>query len=226
LESPNQLTPKKSGILKVDLEKFLLLFLLWTADLVFIILHVIHKNTDLLPKSLYSLSLDRGYAEFFQYTKELWIFLILITLAITLRQRLYAIFSFLFLYFLIDDSVELHENLGKFLAEWFNFEPAFGLRAVDFGELLVFIIFGGVFFVSIALFYFLSDQSARRVARLLLGLLGLLAGFGVLLDMIGISASDSGIARILVILEEGGEMVVMSAITWFLFRLTPHSGMR
>jgi hypothetical protein len=205
--------------MKFDLEKYKLLLLLLIADVVFIILHIVYRYTDLLPSSLFSLSRDRGYAEFFQYTKELWIAILLLILGIKQRRGLFTAFSFLFLYFLIDDSIELHEGMGRFLADFLNIQPAFGLRAVDFGELLVSAFFGLLFFGSIAIFYYLSDSPGRKIAQVLIGLILLMASFGIFLDMIEVMTTHPGTARVLTIIEEGGEMVVMSIITWFVFGL-------
>lgn len=205
--------------MKFDLGKYKLLLLLLLADVAFIILHILYRYTDLLPDSLYSLSRDRGYAEFFQYTKELWIALLLLVVGIQQRRGLLVSFSLLFVYFLIDDSFELHEGMGNFLAEFFNFQPAFGLRAVDFGELLVSALFGLLFLGSITLFYFLSDRPVRKIAHHLIGLILLIAAFGILLDMLEVMTANPATSRLLTIVEEGGEMVVMSVITWFVFRL-------
>jgi hypothetical protein len=205
--------------MKFDLEKYKLLLLLLIADIVFIILHIVYRYTDLLPSSLFSLSRDRGYAEFFQYTKELWIAILLLILGIKQRRGLFTAFSFLFLYFLTDDSIELHEGMGKFFADFLNFQPAFGLRAVDFGEVLVSAFFGLLFFGSIAIFYYLSERPERKIAQSLIGLILLMALFGILLDMIEVMTTHPATARVLTIIEEGGEMVVMSIIAWFVFGL-------
>jgi hypothetical protein len=205
--------------MKFDLEKNKLLVVLLLTDLVFIILHVLHVDTGLLNDSLYSLSRDRGYAEFFQYSKEFWIAVLLLLMGIKQRRGLYTVFSFLFLYFLIDDSFEFHERFGAFLADLLHLQPAFGLRAVDFGELLVSALFGLLFLIPIVIFYLLADRTSRQVAIYLVGMIVVLVGFGVVLDMVEILFTQTALGRILVIIEEGGEMVVMSFITWFVFRL-------
>jgi hypothetical protein len=201
------------------IEKYKLLLLLLLGDLVFIILHIIHVYTPHLPERLYSLTLDRGHSEFFQYTKELWIAVLLLIAAIQHRKGLYAIFSLLFLYFLIDDSFEFHENFGELLSDLLHFQPAFGLRPVDIGELAVSTSFGLLFLLLIAASFYLSDRVTRRISLYLLGLILLLVFFGVFLDMFEIMIKDNAASRVLRIIEEGGEMVVMSTITWFAFRL-------
>jgi hypothetical protein len=205
--------------MKFDLEKDKLLILLLIADGVFILLYIVYLYTELLPSSLYSLTRDRGYAEFYQYTKELWIACLLLFMGIKQRRGLYYAFSLLFLYFLIDDAFEFHEGFGKFLSDFLNFQPALGLRSVDFGELLVSALFGLLLFLSIALAYVLSDRPARRIAHYLIVLVVLISIFGVLLDMIEVVIASPEAARILTIIEEGGEMLLMSVTTWFVFRL-------
>ena len=59
----------------------------------------------------------------------------------------------------------------------------------------------------------------RKVLHLIV-LLALLAVVGILLDMAEIMVDRDGVARLLVILEDGGEMVVMSVITWFVMHLS------
>jgi hypothetical protein len=186
---------------------------------VFIVLHVLYTYTGVLESSLYSLLRDRGYAEFFQYTKELWVALLFVLLGIKHRRGLYGVFSLLFIYFLMDDYLEIHENLGRLLSELFRFQPVLGLRAIDLGELLVSAVFGLLFVLAIVLLYILSDRTARRIALHLIVLLALLAVFGVLMDMVEVMVDHDEVARVLVIVEDGGEMVVMSVITWFVMRL-------
>jgi hypothetical protein len=205
--------------MKFDFEKYKLLILFILADLSFIILHILHVYTGLLPDSLYSLSRDRGYAEFFQYTKELWIAVLFLALAIRQRKPVYLIFSFLFLYFLIDDSFEFHEQTGSLLAETLHLEPLFGLRSVDMGELAVSIFFGGLFFTAIGITYALSAPGERKISTQVILLIVIMAIFGVLLDMLEIMTEHPGLSELLKILEEGGEMLVMSVITWFVYRL-------
>jgi len=205
--------------MKFDLGKDKLLILLISADLVFVFLHILHVDTDLLPSNRFSLSRDRGYAEFFQYTKELGIAVLCFLWGVKQRRKLYFVFSFLFLYFLFDDSFKFHERFGEFLAGQLNLQPVLGLRAIDMGELLVSAIFGLLFVISIAVFYRMSDQIMRKNALYLIGMVVLLFGFGVLLDMVEILSSTPGTARVLTALEEAGEMLVMSAITWVVFHL-------
>jgi len=205
--------------MKFDLAKDKLLILLIAADVSFIVLHLFHTYTILLPDNLFSIGQDRGYGEFFQYTKELWVAILLFLLGLRKRKFLYIIFAFLFLYFLIDDALEVHERFGAFLSDFLNFQPNLGLRAIDFGELAVSIFFGALFFIAIGITHHQSDSSARTISKYLIILIVLLALFGVVMDMLEIIVEHAVVNPILVMIEEGGEMLVMSMITWFVFRL-------
>jgi hypothetical protein len=205
----------------VNTKEHRLLILLIVGDLLFLLLHLIHTYTHLLPDNLFSLLQDRGYAEFYQYMKELWILLLFLVLGIRKRNILFLILSLLFLYFLLDDSFELHERVGAFLAYNLNFQPRFGLRDVDFGELAVFLFFGAQFLLLMGVAYLHVDAFSRSVLKKLLIMLALLAFFGVLIDMVQITMANPVAYNILGMADDGGELFVMSVITGFVFRLQP-----
>jgi hypothetical protein len=196
-----------------------LLILLLLADIVFIILHILYVYTPHLPSRYFSLTFDGGHSEFFQYTKFFWIMVLFSVIAVRWRRLIYTIFSLLFLYFLIDDSFALHEGYGAFIADFFNFQPIFGLRAVDLGELAVSGFFGVLFLAAIGITYALSTPIDRRVTIEIIIMVILLGMFGVVFDMIEIMVQDVDISRILRIFEEGGEMIVASFILFFAYRL-------
>jgi hypothetical protein len=210
-------------MMKFNFEKPKLLYLLLLADVIFILLHLAYVYTPHLPNPYFSLSLPRSYSEFFQYTKFLWITTLFLVLAVRLRRWIYAIFSVLFLFFLIDDSFEFHENYGAYIADFFHFQPVFGLRARDLGELTVVAFFGALFLAALGTAYALSRPEDRRVANQVFVLVILLGIFGVFFDMVEIVVENAGISRVLRVLEEGGEMIVTSFITWFTFWLDPRT---
>ncbi len=209
--------------MEFDLGRYKLLGLLVLVDLAFIFLHILHVYTPLLPETLYSLSRDRGYAEFFQYTKELWIAVLFLVAGIRQRRLLYLVISFLFAYFLVDDSFEFHEQVGALLADTLHLQPLLGLRTIDMGELLVSALFGGLFIAALGIAYAISGPVTRQVARNLVLMLVFIALFGVFLDMVEIVTENRSLSEILKIFEEGGEMLVMSVIAWFAYRLDSRS---
>jgi hypothetical protein len=99
-----------------------------------------------------------------------------------------------------------------------------GLRGRDFGELLITVIAAGFLIITLAAGYLQSDDEHRLFARGILGLVLVLAFFGVLVDMIHEIFRDTIFFDPLGTLEDGGELVVMSVITWFVFRTYKSGG--
>jgi hypothetical protein len=166
----------------------------------------------------FSLYRDRGFAELFQYTKILAIVLLLAGIALRAGYR-YLIWCSLFFYFLLDDALQLHERLGAAVAAGLEFPPAFQLRAQDLGELTVVAGVGVPFAVLLALVWWRADESFRRDSRELALLVGGLAVVGVVLDMLNMMLRVPLLAGLIGVLEDGGEMVMMSLICWYTYRL-------
>lgn len=196
--------------------------LLFLTDLGFLSLHILLFIVGLSEQSssphiqLYSIEADRGFPEFFQYMKEYWCLLLLIFVSFKQRSWLYLGWVLLFFYILMDDALTVHELLGASLSETLGFVPMFGLRGVDFGELLVSGIAGVILFSCIGLAYRFGDRSFRQASNKLFFFFLSLAVFGVVIDPI--HTITSGILNQLFgLLEDGGEMIVMSAIATFVF---------
>jgi hypothetical protein len=176
-----------------------------------------------LPKDNWHIAVDRSIPEFWQYAKWAALALLLSILFMDRRSLVYMAFAILFLYFLIDDSMMVHENFGATLARYFGFRPAFRLRAEDFGELLV----TGI--ASIFLFGFLiishlreSSKDVRRFARVMFLLVVALAAFGVGTDMLDIMVPWPIVRMILELIEDGGEMVVATLMVIFVLSHLTH----
>lgn len=214
--------------------RLLVLFLL--TDLIYILLHIIHKFTDLLPDILYNLEFDGGYAETLQYIKEFWIILLLIDLTIRRRKALYFAWCLLFSYFLLDDAFQLHEWIGgsfikPLLVDLFNKESMFGLRFKDYGELIVSVGFGSFLMLLIAITHFKSENKDKVVSTSLFVFLCALAFFGIVIDMVHEHMWIKKIIRrlsylnlrvthdVLGLIEDAGEMVIMSGIVWFVYNV-------
>ncbi|MFU8771769.1 MAG: hypothetical protein ACNA8H_05030, partial [Anaerolineales bacterium] len=63
------------------------------------------------------------------------------------------------------------------------------------------------------------DKSTKLISRTIFIMVIILTIFGVGMDMIEIIVENPTLNPILVIVEEGGEMLIMSFITWFVFGL-------
>jgi hypothetical protein len=197
--------------------KFLVLLIL--ADVAFLVLNILHTYSGwggILSSPLFSLDMDRGHAEFYQYLKMFWVILLLIFMAFRSAPFLHLSWSALFAYLLLDDMLELHETLGAQVADLLVLQPAFGLRAIDFGELAISLFFGGLLFGLILVAWLLSDKTSRQFSNSLFIMVVVLAFFGVLLDMLDIIIFGAG-NSFLNLLENWGEMLVTSVIVWYVF---------
>lgn len=202
-----------------------LLILLILTDFCFMTLHYIHYRFDFLSDDNWLITEDRSFAEIFQYIKEFWITTTLFICGIKTLALIFFSWSLLYFYILLDDSLQIHERLGSHIAHLFHFHPAFGLRPVDFGEMSVYATFGIIFFVLLVFSYYKSNSEGRRISNYLFLLLAALMVFGFMVDMIDImvqSITDNDFISVwLGIIEDGGEMLVISITAWYVLCLNP-----
>lgn len=192
------------------------LLLLFAVDLAFAAIHLVHTLTDSLSDPRFSLAHDQGYSEIFQYVKMFVVVILLAALWWQSRQPVYAAWTVLYAYLLGDDALQFHERGGAALADILGFTPKFGLRAVDFGELTISAGVGAVIFTAIYLSYLRSSQHARKASQDLVLLLATLVGFGVGVDMLHVVAGNGALGILFGLLEDGGEMLAVSATVWYM----------
>ena len=193
-----------------------LLLLLLAADFVFIAIHLLNM-AHVIANPLYSLEKDRGYAEFYQYIKQYWVIILLIILAVRKKHIHYLSWSILFAYLVLDDSLRIHETFGRYIVNYFDLQGEFYLRAQDFGELSVLALFCSLIFLLIGFTYLTSDTPTKRVSKHLFMLVLSIAFFGVGVDIIHVVIPWG--QSIWGLIEDGGEMLIMSIIVWYAYNL-------
>jgi len=193
------------------------LFLLFVADFAFIVIHIFYMN-HFISNRLFSVEKDFGYAEVYQYIKELWIVVLLSITALKKKHIIYVAWALLFMYFLFDDSLRIHELLGRRLVHHFHFQPMFDLRAQDFGELCVSMVFGSLLFTFIGVSYLFSNDKVKQISKHLFAFVLALVFFGIVIDMLHVAIPTWG-KPLFGLIEDGGEMLVMSVIVWYVFKL-------
>ncbi len=210
--------PKKS---------FKFLYLLLIADLMFIIFHIGHLlTTDKVTlaaqnHSPFALGKDLGLAESFMYVQEYWTVLLFLVLAFQKRKIIFLGWSLLFLFIMFDDIFQLHEHAGYTISAWLELLPVSFLRANDLGELVFYILVGMVFLLLLVVPYLLTDRETRQLSNQFLVLMGLLIFCGVVLDMFQLMfVKQKVMFDIVGILEDGGELVVISVICWYTYVLS------
>jgi hypothetical protein len=202
----------------IDKETTKFLNLLLLADLAFIGIHCLYL-LGIAPGPLYSIETDMGYAEIYQYIKESWIVALFLILAIERRRIIYLSWSLLFMYLLFDDSLQIHERFGEYIAQYFELKPMFGLRAQDFGELGVSMLFGFLLFSFIGVSYLVSNNLEKQISKRLFIFVVLLACFGILVDILHTAIPWDQAYEAFGLLEDGAEMIIVSFIVWFTFSL-------
>jgi len=190
----------------------ILLLILLAADVAYVAMHLRYPNAR-----LFSLSAERSYSEVFQYMKEYWITGLLLLLAVRRQETVFVVWAALFGYLLVDDSRGLHERLGQALAGDDPLARVLGVRAQDIGELLVSGAAAAVFFAAIALAHRRASAGGRAESWCLVRLCIALAAFGIGVDIVHELLPPGGSYSLIAILEDGGEMVVMTFILAFAF---------
>jgi hypothetical protein len=199
--------------------RFLLLLLL--GDLFFVILHIINEYT--LQTSLFDVTADRKLPEIYQYFKFAAICLLLKHAAGKRTARQYYAWIAFFTYLLLDDSLRIHDKMEKVLAKLFTFEPMFGLTLKNYGELAVSAIAGSILLIPLLWAYLTGSRAFRAISHRLVVLIGLLVFFGVVVD-VGRGVVNIHIGMFMDLIEDGGEMIAASLITWYAFKVAARDG--
>jgi hypothetical protein len=201
------------------------LALLVCIDLIFIAIHVAKPYIDALRPHYFSLEADRGISEYYQYVKQGAVVVAMLWGWRRTASPSFFVWSLFFAFLLYDDSSALHEQVGETLGAAWALPASFGLRPQDVGEILFALAVGIVTLVVLAV----ANARERGVAlvptvNILLLLLAALAVCGVLVDAIHVVAYFSGsrLAWVWTIIEDGGELVVMSFIVAYAWQLAAH----
>ena len=118
----------------------------------------------------------------------------------------------------------IHEQVGSIIAKNLEFTQIFGLRLQDYGELAVTTTAAVLLLIPIGYYYSRASNMFRNISRDLVLLLLMLGFFGIFLDMVGITDSISRGRFLLGMTEDGGEMIAISVVTWYVFLLYIHEG--
>lgn len=192
-----------------------LLFLSLATDAILIALHVLHLTIDAFGDRSYSIAVERGLGETFQYVKAGWMVLLLGAVAITRRDRGYGAWSVVVFIILLDDVYILRERAGSTIGELTGLGSVLGLRVQDIGELVVAGVLG-IVVVALVVVAFHASRASRQLSRSMIPWLVLLAAFGIGVDMVhATTPTDSVIREVVGTIEDGGEMIVLS----FMLRL-------
>lgn len=202
----------------------LLLVLLLGADLVFVALHVTYYLTPLL-NTRFDLGQDGGYPEIYGYLKYLLVAVLFEAIRRDTQHNSWFAWTLVFLVFLLDDALQVHETLGGLVAAELHFSPPFNLRLQDFGELAAAAAQGFVLLAVVSWAYCRGSRTFRKVTHDMLLLVALLVFCGVFADTAHMAFEDRSLASGAVgIVEDGGEMIAASLMLWYASLLTVRGG--
>jgi hypothetical protein len=197
----------------------LILILLVVTDLIFIALHALRWWFN-SPNLALRIDIDGGYGEVFQYTKYIWAAILIGWFAAKNRAWRFASWSIVFLYFLADDSLAIHESLGALVASRVNFELPLGLEPVDFGDLTTLVSAAAALAILVFAAQLGAGRNVKRAFMELAALAMVLGLFSVAVDLLhGLLKADPLLDFMLGTLEDGGEMIAASLLVWYCFRL-------
>lgn len=200
------------------------LLLLVSADAAFVVVHFIRHYPPFYSDYLYSLETERGFAEVYQYVKTYWIVIMLAVVWWRAREGVYLAWMTLFTYLLCDDSLQIHERGGLAIAQFWGLQDALGLRSRDLGELVVTGAFGIILLLFIVAMHWRSAPDTQRASSKLMYYLGIIVFFGVFVDQLHSLVRGTGGYAILGVVEDGGEMLAVSVVCWYVLNLVENPG--
>lgn len=177
-----------------------LLIVLLAVDGVFLVVHALHVRYGVPGSGRWLISLDRGNPELFQYLKEGAVVALLLAAYRHVRSAVQLAWAAAFVYLLLDDSLEIHETIG----DWLALGDAFGIEGRDLGQVAVSATVAVAILAAVAITTVRDRTPARWLTAGLTPVLLALGFFGVVADVI--EPID-----VLGLVEDGGEMVSISA---------------
>jgi hypothetical protein len=196
-------------------------FYLASISLIFIIVDFLSRIMRYIDTDLYSrlghgftIDADKGYAEIFCYIQLIIISLCFCFCYFRSRSPSYLCLFIIVVIIFLDDSLQIHENLGGYISDdWID---GIMMPASDFGDMIVFGVIGFFLVSLLVVGLAISDLKRRAIAALFLVMLILLGFFAVGMDVLHsiiIKMNiNYGTGYLFTIIEDGGEMIVISLI--------------
>lgn len=205
-----------------------LLYAFVLADVVFIIIHALHVWSPWFSAYSFSIEVDGGLAEMYQYFKQAWLAGCLAIVFLQTKRWAFVGWAVFFGVLLADDMLQIHERVGRAIGESLGLPPVMGLRTDDYGEVAFAALLGVCAVTLVVLTFRRGGHLARQVSADLLCLLGALGLFAVFFDVIHTITymRAPALGPVLALIEDGGEMLVVSAIAAYAFNIVKNSGRR
>ncbi|PZN97363.1 MAG: hypothetical protein DCF31_00965 [Alphaproteobacteria bacterium] len=166
-----------------------------------------------------SIERDGGALEILNYVQTGLAAAFLIATSLAARRPLYLAWGLLFLFTMLDDSLQYHESVGRMLVAGFHLPAAPGMRPQDTGELVAWAAAAAVLLPAVAFYHWKSPPDVRRHSIVLLFCFAALVMCAVVFDMIHMILSRTPLAGAIGFLEDGGELIAMACACSYAFAL-------
>jgi hypothetical protein len=202
-----------------------LLCVLLITDFSFFALHICHSLAGIPPDGAVAISRPRGFPETVQYIKFFWAALLFLLMWTRHHRLTYILFAGVFLYLLVDDACEIHENIGIWFEGKYPDLVFLATTPEHIGEALALMGCGSVVLIALAIGYLRAPVSERPLLKPCLWMLGIFAFFVFVVDTLHAPFYGDRwyIDRIFQFVEEGGEMISMSFILAYVLELSTKS---
>lgn len=175
------------------------------------------KSLGYLSNPNFSVTQSWGYPETFQYLKAAFLTGCFLWLGLNHKYPQLFCWAAIFLYVLLDDSLEIHEILDYHAGE--QLEKAGIAGGKTLGELLAFALMGLIIFTPLFYFFFRSEhRNLKIMSQDLFMLFVVILAFGIGVDVLhDLTEVGTVMNGALGLLEDGGEMMAMSAMVWYVW---------
>jgi len=195
---------------------FILLVLAVCVDLLFIATELAVLASDGLAgtsvpgENLLSLRADWGIPEIWRYLKTIVVVVLFTRAYLRHSELVFGSWAFVFLLIVLDDALLIHERLGDLVGSWLSV----GSGDIEAGEVGGLFIWSGLGLLALSVLVYGHQRSgdlARQVSRVFGWILGLLLFFAIGFDtLLALLSAVSGFATGAQIVEDGGELLVLS----------------
>jgi len=195
---------------------FILLVLAVCVDLLFIATELAVLASDGLAgtsvpgENLLSLRADWGIPEIWRYLKTIVVVVLFTRAYLRHSELVFGSWAFVFLLIVLDDALLIHERLGDLVGSWLSV----GSGDIEAGEVGGLLIWSGLGLLALSVLVYGHQRSgdlARQVSRVFGWILGLLLFFAIGFDtLLALLSAVSGFATGAQIVEDGGELLVLS----------------
>lgn len=202
----------------------LLLLLLLGTDVAFVILHVI-SALSVQSRELCSTAGICASLASYQLIKLFWISVLFVIVVKATRRLEYATWIVVFLYLFLDKALQIHRTIGSAIANSFDrYLVNSSLLQPRSLEIAVLAVTAAMLSGIVLLAYRCSSEAFKQASYDLLLLIMIWAFFGLFSDFAA-AVTAAPLAEISAdIIEDGGEMVAVSLIVWYVFLLAIRRG--